>query len=355
MASEFNTASFAARDSSGHLSPYNFNRRTVGAKDVKVKIAYCGICHTDLHQILNESNRSIYPMVPGHEIVGIVSEVGEAAQNAGFLIGDRVGVGFLVNSCRTCHECKEGEEQYCRQKAEYTINSRSKSDGSINQGGFSDNIVVNYEFVVRIPDNLPLDRAAPLLCAGITVYSPLKFFVNKPKANIGILGMGGLGHIAIMIAAAMGHNVSVISSSPSKRDEALSFGATDFIVSTNPSEIQTRERTLDLIIDTVSANHVLTDYFPLLKSNSFLVLLGVPPQNHVLPPQALIGKRISVGGSLIGGIHETQEMLNFCGQHNVLPLIELISIEKVNEAMERLHRNDVRYRFVIDVENTLKP
>jgi len=354
MDSEFNTVGYAAKDQSGHLAPIHFNRRQVGPKDVKIDITYCGICHSDLHQIRNEWNGSTYPMVPGHEIVGIVTEVGEEAKASGFSVGDKVGVGCMINSCRTCTECQHGDEQYCSSGAEYTYNSRNK-DGEINHGGYSSSIVVDRDFVLHIPDNLPLDRAAPLLCAGITVYSPLRYYARGENQNVAIVGMGGLGHVAIMIAAAMGHNVSVISSSASKRDEAFSFGATNFIVSSNPEDMQRNARSLDLIINTVSAPHQLSTYIPLLKTGGQIVLLGVPPAPHSLQAFQLIGKRVSVGGSLIGGIRETQEMLDFCGQHNILPLTELIPIQKVNEAMERLERNDVRYRFVIDIANTLYP
>jgi len=353
MATEFNAVGYAARDASGHLSPIHFNRRVVGSKDVKITITHCGICHSDLHQIRNEWKTNAYPIVPGHEIVGIVTELGEEAKSSEFSVGDRVGVGCMVNSCRTCPECQQGDEQYCCSRPEGTY-GRTKN-GDINYGGYSSSIVVDRDFVVRIPENLPLDKVAPLLCAGITVFSPLKYFARLPNQNIGVLGMGGLGHVAVMIASAMGHNVSVISSSSSKRDEAFSFGARNFIVSSNPEDMERNAKSLDLIINTISAPHELRSYLSLLKTGGQLILLGAPPAPYSINAFELIARRLSVAGSLIGGIRETQEMLDFCGQHNILPLTELIPIQKVNEAMDRLQANDVRYRFVIDIQNTLQP
>lgn len=344
---------WAARDSSGVLSPFNFSRRETGEKDVAFKVLYCGICHTDLHMMKNEWGNSIYPLVPGHELAGIVTEVGSKVEK--FKVGDKVGVGYMVDSCRSCENCAEDLENYCPQQ---TVTCGAKyRDGTVTYGGYSDSMVADEHFVIRIPDSLPLDVAGPLLCAGVTVYSPLRHFqLDKPGMNIGVVGLGGLGHMAVKFAKAFGANVTVISTSPSKEKEAIEhLGADSFLVSRDPDQMQAAMGTLNGIIDTVSASHPILPLIGLLKSNGKLVMVGGVAKPLELPVFSLLGGRKLVAGSLIGGIKETQEMIDFAAEHNVKPDIEVVPIDYVNTAMERLEKADVKYRFVIDIGNTLKP
>ncbi|GAU23289.1 hypothetical protein TSUD_237430 [Trifolium subterraneum] len=315
---------WAARDSTGVLSPFNFFRRETGEKDVAFKVLYCGICHSDLHMSKNEWYNTNYPFVPGHELVGVVTEVGSKVEK--FKVGDKVGVGYVIDSCRSCQNCDDNLENYC---PKYTVTCGAKyRDGTITYGGYSDSMVADEHFVIRIPDNLPLDVAGPLLCAGVTVYSPLKYFgLDKPGLHIGVVGLGGLGHMAVKFAKAFGARVTVISTSPNKEAEALDhLGADSFIISRDPNQMQTAIGTMDGVIDTVSAGHAL------------------------LP---MIGRKL-IGGSTVGGIKETQEMIDFAAKHGVKPDIEIVPIDYVNTAMERLAKADVKYRFVIDIGNTLK-
>ncbi|XP_058775921.1 probable mannitol dehydrogenase [Vicia villosa] len=344
---------WAARDPSGVFSPFNFSRRETGEKDVAFKILYCGICHTDLHMAKNEWGDSIYPLVPGHELVGVVTEVGSQVEK--FKVGDKVGVGYMIDSCRSCQNCDDDLENYCPQ---YTATSSAKyHDGTVTYGGYSDSMVADEHFVIRIPDSLSLDVAAPLLCAGITVYSPLRYFgLDKPGMNIGVVGLGGLGHMAVKFAKAFGANVTVISTSPNKEKEAIErLGADSFLISHNPNQMKAAMGSLDGIIDTVSADHPLLPLIGLLKSHGKLVIVGVVVKPLELPVYALLGGRKLVAGSNIGGIKETQEMIDFAAKHDVKPDIEVVPIDYVNTAMERLAKADVKYRFVIDVGNTLKP
>ncbi|OMP06052.1 Alcohol dehydrogenase superfamily, zinc-type [Corchorus capsularis] len=344
---------WAARDTSGVLSPFKFSRRATGEKDVAFKVLYCGICHSDLHMVKNEWGTSVYPLVPGHEIVGEVTEVGSKVQK--FKVGDRVGVGCMVGSCHSCDSCTNNLENYCPKMiltygAKYT-------DGTITYGGYSDTMVADEHFIIRIPDNLPLDAAAPLLCAGITVYSPLKYYgLDKPGLHVGVVGLGGLGHMAVKFAQAMGAKVTVISTSPNKKKEALeNLGADSFLISRDQDQLQAAMDTLDGIIDTVSAQHPLMPLLGLLKTNGKLVLVGAPEKPLELPAFPLLGKRRLVAGSMIGGMKETQEMIDFAAKHNIKPDIEVIAMDYVNTAMDRLLKADVKYRFVIDIGNTLKP
>ncbi|KEH27726.1 putative cinnamyl-alcohol dehydrogenase [Medicago truncatula] len=344
---------WAARDPSGVLSPFNFSRRETGEKDVAFKVMYCGICHTDLHMMKNEWGNSIYPLVPGHELAGIVTEVGSKVEK--FKVGDKVGVGYMVDSCRSCQNCADDLENYC---PTFTVTCGAKyRDGTVTYGGYSDSMVADEHFVIRIPDSLPLDAAGPLLCAGITVYSPLRHFeLDKPGMNIGVVGLGGLGHMAVKFAKAFGANVTVISTSPHKEKEAIEhLGADSFLVSRDPDQMQTAMGTLNGIIDTVSANHPILPLVALLKSNGKLVMVGGVAKPLELPVFSLLGGRKLVAGSLIGGIKESQEMVDFAAEHNVTPDIEVVPIDYVNTAMERLDKADVKYRFVIDIGNTLKP
>ncbi|XP_057962238.1 probable mannitol dehydrogenase [Malania oleifera] len=342
---------WAARDTSGVLSPFNFSRRATGEKDIAFKVLYCGICHSDLHSVKNEWGTSKYPLVPGHEIVGIVTEVGTKVQN--FNIGDKVGVGCMVGACHSCDNCKNDLENYCP-KTILTYGGID-CDGTTTYGGYSDIMVVDEHFVVGIPENMPLDGGAPLLCAGITVFSPLKYYgLNKPGMHVGVVGLGGLGHVAIKFAKAFGLHVTMISTSPHKKNEAVEhLGVDSFLVSRDLNQMNSAMGTLDGIIDTVSAVHPLLPLLGLLKSNGTLVMLGVPDRPLELPIFPLLSGRKLVGGSAIGGMKETQEMIDFAATHNITADIEVIPMDYINTAMERLEKADVRYRFVIDIGNTL--
>nr|ACJ84730.1 unknown [Medicago truncatula]AFK44402.1 unknown [Medicago truncatula] len=344
---------WAARDPSGVLSPFNFSRRETGEKDVAFKVLYCGICHSDLHMAMNEWGTSFYPLVPGHELAGIVTEVGSKVEK--FKVGDKVGVGYLIDSCRSCQDCNDNLENYC---PKFVVTCGAKyRDGTVTYGGYSDSMVADEHFVIRIPDNIPLEFAGPLLCAGVTVYSPLRFFgLDKPGLHIGVVGLGGLGHMAVKFAKAFGANVTVISTSPNKEKEAIEhLGADSFLISSDPKQIQGAIGTLDGIIDTVSAVHPLLPMIGLLKSHGKLIMLGVIVQPLQLPEYTLIQGRKILAGSQVGGLKETQEMINFAAEHNVKPDIEVVPIDYVNTAMQRLAKGDVKYRFVIDIGNTLKP
>ncbi|KAG8497378.1 hypothetical protein CXB51_008600 [Gossypium anomalum] len=323
-----------------------------GEKDVTFKVLYCGICHSDLHMVKNEWGNSIYPLVPGHEIVGEVTEIGCKVQK--FKVGDRVGVGCMVGSCHSCDNCINNLENYCA-KMIFTYGTKYH-DGAVTHGGYSNTMVVDEHFVVSIPENLPVDATAPLLCAGITVYSPLRFYgLDKPGLRVGVVGLGGLGHLAVKFAKAMGTNVTVISTSPSKQKEALeNLGADSFLVSRDQDQLQAAIGTLDGIIDTVSAQHPLLPLLGLLKSHGKLVILGIPGKPFELQVFPLIQGRKLIGGSMIGGMKETQEMIDFAAEHNIKTDIEVIAMDYVNTAMDRLLKGDVKYRFVIDIGNTLR-
>lgn len=342
---------WAATDSSGSLSPFHFSRRENADDDVTIKVLYCGVCHSDLHSVKNDWGITNYPIVPGHEIVGVVTKTGKNVTK--FKEGDRVGVGVIVGSCNTCDSCQQDLENYCP-KVIFTYNSHYH-DKTKTYGGYSDMIVVDHHYVLRFPDNLPSDSGAPLLCAGITVYSPMKYYgMTEPGKHLGVAGLGGLGHIAVKIGKAFGLKVTVISTSPAKEDEAINrLGADSFLVSTDPAQLKAAMGTMDYIIDTVSAVHALAPLIGLLKLNGKLVTLGLPNKPLELPIFPLVLGRKLVGGSDFGGIKETQEMLDFCAKHNITSEIELIKMDYINTAMERLAKADVRYRFVIDVGNSL--
>ncbi|XP_055826898.1 probable mannitol dehydrogenase [Solanum dulcamara] len=344
---------WAARDTSGILSPFHFSRRENGDDDVTVKILYCGVCHSDLHTLKNEWGFTKYPILPGHEIVGLVTAVGSSVHK--FKVGDRVGVGVIVGSCQTCDICEQSLENYCP-KVIFTYNS-TYHDGTNTYGGYSDMIVVHQRFVLRFPDNLPSDAGAPLLCSGITVYSPMKYYgMTEPGKHLGVAGLGGLGHIAVKIGKAFGLKVTVISTSPKKEDEAIKkLGADAFILSSDPEKLKAAVNTMDYIIDTIAAVHPLAPLLSLLKMDGKLVTVGLPEKPLELPIFPLVLGRKLVGGSDIGGMKETQEMLDFCAKHNIIADIELISVDSINMAMERLAKSDVKYRFVIDIANSLSP
>ncbi|KAJ8765679.1 hypothetical protein K2173_014801 [Erythroxylum novogranatense] len=343
---------WAARGQSGVLSPFKFSRRATGEKDVTFKVLYCGICHSDLHMVKNEWGTSTYPLVPGHEIVGVVTEVGSKVEK--FKVGDKVGVGCMVGSCHSCDNCKNDLENYCPKMI--LTYSAKYYDETTTYGGYSDLMVADEHFVVRIPDNLPLDAGAPLLCAGITVYSPLRYYgLDKPGMHVGVVGLGGLGHVAVKFAKAMGVKVTVISTSPNKKQEAIEHLAADsFLVSRDQDQMQAAQGTMDGIIDTVSAVHPLLPLIGLLKSHGKLVMVGAPERPLELPVFPLLMGRKVVGGSCIGGMKETQEMVDFAAKHNIVADIEVIPIDHVNTAMDRLVKADVRYRFVIDIGNSMK-
>lgn len=349
-----NALGWAARDDSGHLAPFSFDRRGLKDDDVHLQITHCGICHSDLHQIKNEWHNAMYPMVPGHEIVGYVTQVGPAVKD--FKVGDRVGVGCMVDSCqqKDCDACgTKHEEQFCA-KSVQTYNMKDH-EGNVTYGGYSTHLVVSKNFLLHLPENLPLDATAPLLCAGITTYSPIKHYgLDKPGSKLGVIGLGGLGHMAVKLGKAMGLEVTVFSTSEKKKEEALkTLGADHFIVSKDKEQMEALTGTLDGILDTVSAKHDLALYLATLKVNGVIVMLGVPDEPLDLPLFNIIMRRLRIGGSPIGGIKETQEMLDFCGKHNITCEIEKIPMDYVNTAMERLVKNDVHYRFVLDIQGSL--
>lgn len=338
---------YAAQKAKEALAPFSFNRRDVGKHDVLIDIHYCGICHSDIHQVKDEWGGSAFPMVPGHEIVGTVSQVGSEVKN--YKVGETVGVGCFVDSCRKCDSCHEGLEQYCSEGMTGTYNSRTRDGKEATQGGYSTKIVVDENYALKIPKNLPLDAAAPLLCAGITLYSPLKHWNAGPGKRVAILGLGGLGHMGVKLAHALGADVSVLSHSMKKELDAKRLGADHFYDTSDPKTFEQLSHHFDLIICTVSAKLDWNQYLNLLKRDGAMVVVGVPAENVPLGAFSLVMGRRSLAGSLIGGIKETQEMLDFCGKHNIVSDIELIPAEKINEAYERVLKSDVRYRFVIDI------
>ncbi|GAA0175382.1 oxidoreductase [Lithospermum erythrorhizon] len=342
---------WAARDKSGTLSPFDFSRRLTGDNDVQFKVMYCGICHSDLHMVRNGWGMTKYPIVPGHELVGMVTEVGKNVHR--FKVGDRVGVGCLVGSCRKCENCTIDLENYCpKQILTY---SATDVDGTITFGGYSDTMVSNEHFVIHWPENLPME-AAPLLCAGITTYSPLKHFeLAKPGKHVGVVGLGGLGHMAVKFAKAFGAKVTVISTTIAKKQEAIErLGADAFLISRNPEQMQAAVGTMDGIIDAVSVTHPLTPLIMLLKTNGKLIMLGAPDKPLELPAFPLILGSRAIAGSCIGGLKETQEMIDFAAKNNITPEVEVVPMDYVNTAMERMLKSDVKYRFVLDIANTMK-
>ena len=342
------TKGYAAFDSKSPLAPYAFDRRDPGANDVLIEILYCGVCHSDLHQVRDEWASSKYPMVPGHEIVGRVTKVGAGVTKV--KAGDLAGVGCMVDSCRTCASCKRGLEQYCDGGSTMTYNGFEKDGVTRTQGGYSSQIVVDEAFTLRVSDKMPLDRVAPLLCAGITTYSPLRHWKIGKGHRVAVLGLGGLGHMAVKLAAAFGAEVTMLSSSTSKKADAQRLGATDFVVTSDEAALKSHAGRYDLLIDTVSAPHDLVTFVSLVKTDGTMVLLGAPPKPAPLPAFPLIIKRRAIAGSLIGGIAETQEMLDFCAQHEIGCDVETIPIREIDRAYDRMLKGDVRYRFVIDAK-----
>jgi alcohol dehydrogenase (NADP+) len=334
------------------LHVMNIKRRELQAHDVEMEILYCGICHSDLHQIKNDFGHTMFPIVPGHEIVGKVTAVGEHVTK--FKVGDLSAVGCIVDSCGKCENCADDLEQFCDEGVTFSFNSPDKHLGGATYGGFSETYVCNENYVLHVPESLDLAAAAPLLCAGITVYSPLKHWQAGPGKMVGILGIGGLGHVAIKIAKAMGAHVVVFTTSQSKIDDAKRLGADEAVLSTDADQMKKYARKMHFIIDTVSAKHDVDTYLNLLKHDGSVVLVGLPPESLEVNAFSLVGGRHSFSGSNIGGIAETQEMLDFCAEHNITADIELINVEQGNEAFERLHKGDVKYRFVIDLASLRK-
>ncbi|REG81079.1 NAD(P)-dependent alcohol dehydrogenase [Algoriphagus antarcticus] len=338
---------YAAQKADQPLAPFDLNRRTPSPTDVEIEILYCGVCHSDIHTARNEWGGTMYPVVPGHEIVGKVSAVGSEVTK--HKVGDTVGVGCFVDSCGHCNNCEEDLEQYCENGHSQTYNSFLQDKKTITYGGYSTHIVVTEKFVLSVSDKLALEAVAPLLCAGITTYSPLKHWNVKKGDKVAVVGLGGLGHMAVKIAAAMGAEVTMLSRSPEKAKDADALGAHHFELTTNPENMKKMASSFNLIIDTVSGQHDYNSYLGLLKTDGTMVLLGVPPQMEEIHAGSLIFGRRSLVGSLVGGIKETQEMLDFCAEHNIVSDVEVISIDQINEAYERTIAGDVHYRFVIDM------
>lgn len=341
---------YAAQRVDEPLTPYSFARREPSDYDIVIDIQYCGICHTDIHQVRNEWGASNYPMVPGHEITGVVTRLGQKATR--YKIGDKVAVGCFVDSCRKCDPCHRGLEQYCVEGPTMTYNSLEKDGQTLTQGGYSDKIVVDENYVLRLPDNISPDRAAPLLCAGVTMYSPLVHWKAGPAKKVGIIGLGGLGHMGVKIAHALGSEVSVLSHSLKKQEDGKRMGADHFYATSDPETFKTLNGYFDLLINTLSIEADWDDYLNLLRLDGTMVVVGNPGKKSPVTPSTLISGRRNLAGSVIGGIKETQEMLDFCGKHNIASDIENIPIEKVNEAYERVVKSDVRYRFVIEMATT---
>ena len=340
------TPAYAAPAARAALVPFTIDRREPGLHDVLIDIRYCGVCHSDIHQVRDEWGGAVYPLVPGHEIAGVVSRVGSAVTR--WKVGDTVGMGVFVDSCRRCEACRAGEEQYCERQVSWTYNSTEQDGRTPTYGGYSTRITVDEAYVLRMPAALPLDRAAPLLCAGITTYSPLRHFGVRAGDPVGIVGLGGLGHVAVRIAKAMGAHVTVLSHSPGKRGDALRLGADDFLATGDATVFTRNLRRFTFILDTVSARHCCDPYLELVRRDGVMVLVGLPEPSALGAP-ALVNARRRLAGSNVGGIREAQEMLDFCAQHGVMADVEVIPIQRINEAYDRAVRCDVRYRFVIDL------
>jgi alcohol dehydrogenase (NADP+) len=338
---------WAAQTPETDLAPWDFQRRDVGDHDVQFDILFCGVCHSDLHQIKNDWFPGIFPMVPGHEIVGKVRRVGGHVKK--YKEGDIVGVGCMVDSCRQCDECKQGLEQYCQNGNSQTYNGTEQDKKTPTYGGYSNTIIVNEDFVVRVSDKLDLASVAPLLCAGITTYSPLRYWKISKGHKLGVVGLGGLGHMAVKFGVSFGAEVTVLSTSANKEADAKALGAHQFVVTKDKAQVKSVRGHFDFIIDTVSAKHDMNMYLALLKTNGVMICVGVPSEPSPIQPFSIIGGRKSFAGSSIGGIRETQEMLDYCADHNIVSDIELIDIKDITASYDRMMKGDVKYRFVIDM------
>ncbi len=345
------TKAYAAQSKTTPLAPFNFFRRNVKESDVHIEILFCGVCHSDIHQARDEWGGAMYPMVPGHEIVGKIISVGEKVTN--FKIGETVGVGVMIDSCRECKNCKNDLEQYCDEGITGTYNAIERDGKTVAQGGYSNQIVVDEKYVLHISDKLDLSAAAPLLCAGITTYSPLRYAGVTKGMKVGVIGLGGLGHMAVKFAVAFGAEVTVLSTSPHKETDAKKLGAHQFLLTTDENQMASYKRYFNVLLDAVSANHNYTKYLDLLDIDGKLLVVGLPQEQPKVSPFSLITNRRSIIGSMIGGIKETQEMLDFCALNNIVSEVEVIPMSAINEAYERMIKGDVKYRFVIDTSTLL--
>ncbi len=346
------TRAFAAYDAKTPLSPYEFERREIRPSDVKIEILYCGVCHSDLHQTRGEWGNNLFPMVPGHEIIGKVTATGKSVTR--YKTGDLVGVGVFIDSCRTCKNCQNGWENYCVEGMTGTYNGLERDGVTVAQGGYSTQIVVDEHYVLRIDERLDLKATAPLLCAGITTYSPLRYAKVGPGMKVGVLGLGGLGHMGVKFAASFGAEVTVLSTSPKKEEDAYRLGANHFLLTTDKSAMKAHADHFDVLLDAISADHDYSSYLDLLDLHGKLLVVGLPVHEPKVSPFSLISNRRSIIGSMVGGIRETQEMLDYCAEKNITSDVEVIPMQQINEAYERMLRNDVKYRFVIDLAS-LKP
>ena len=344
-----NTKGYAALSAGSEIVPFEFDRREVGTHDVELDIKYSGICHSDIHQAREEWGPAIFPMVPGHEIAGVVTSIGASVTK--FKVGDHIGVGVFVDSCRTCEQCQKGLQQYCANGMTGTYNGYERDGKTIAMGGYSNRFVVNEDYAVQVPTNLPLDGVAPLLCAGITLYSPIKHWNVGPGKKVAVMGLGGLGHMGVKFSVALGAEVTVLSHSPSKEADAKAMGAHHFVSTKDPDNFKVIAKSFDVILNTVSAEIDINQYLNLLKLDGTLVTIGLPGKPYSVHAGSLLSGRRSLAGSMIGGIPETQEMLNFCGEHNILSDVEVIKADYINQAYERTIASDVKYRFVIDASS----
>jgi uncharacterized zinc-type alcohol dehydrogenase-like protein len=343
------TKAYAAHNATDQLSPFSLERRQLKEYDVQIEILYCGVCHSDIHQVRNEWANAMYPMVPGHEIVGRVTKVGSAVSK--FKDGDLAGIGCLVDSCRECPKCKKGLEQYCENGSVGTYNALEKDGTTVTYGGYSKQIVADENFVLHVSEKLAIEGVAPLLCAGITTYSPLRKWKVGQGHKVGVLGLGGLGHMAVKFAVSFGAEVTMLSTSPAKEADAKRLGAHKFALTSDETSIKGLGNYFDFIIDTVSAGHDYNIYLNMLNTDGVMICVGAPPEPAQVPAFNLIFQRRSIGGSLIGGLPETQEMLDYCAEHNIVSDVEVIEMKDINEAYERMLKGDVRYRFVIDLKS----
>jgi uncharacterized zinc-type alcohol dehydrogenase-like protein len=341
-----NTKGYAALSAGSDLVPFEFDRREVGAHDVELDIKYSGICHSDIHQAREEWGPAIFPMVPGHEIAGVVTSVGASVTK--FKVGDHIGVGVFIDSCGKCVQCNKGLQQYCEEGMTGTYNGYERDGKTVAMGGYSNRFVINENYAVHVPANLPLDGVAPLLCAGITLYSPIKHWNVGPGKRVAVMGLGGLGHMGVKFAVALGAEVTVLSHSPTKEADAKAMGAHHFVSTKDPEVFKTHAKSFDVILNTVSAEVDINQYLNLLAQDGTLVVIGLPGKPYAVHVGALLGARRSMAGSMIGGIPEMQEMLDFCGKHNILSDVEVIKSDYINKAYERTVASDVKYRFVID-------
>ena len=343
----FQCIGYAASDDQAPLKPFSFTRRDLRPQDVAIEILYCGVCHSDLHQARNEWHNTIYPCVPGHEIVGRVAEIGSDVSR--FRVGDLAAVGCLVDSCQDCDACAEGLQQYCTKSPVFTYNGKDKQTGELTFGGYSERIVVTEDFVLKVPEKLDLKRVAPLLCAGITTYSPLRHWNVGPGQKVAVVGLGGLGHMGVKLARALGAEVTMITTSPEKEQDARALGAHHFLLSTDKDAMAAHAEAFDFVLNTIPVGHDVDPYMTLLKRDGVQVIVGAVEPLKAVNGGPMIFRRRTLAGSLIGGIAETQEMLDFCAEHDVLPDCETIAIQDVNEAFERMLKGKVKYRFVIDM------